>query len=83
MADLSERERAILEFASKVGRSDDIEEADFGPLQKHGLDREDVWDIGAIVSLFALSNRMQHMCNSRPNDEYYLMGRVPRDSEEQ
>ena len=48
-------------------------------LEKHGLNREDAWDIGAIAGLFALSNRMAHLTNMRPNDEFYLLGRVKKE----
>lgn len=82
LADLSDRERAILEFATKVGRSEDVLEEDFVALQNHGLDREDIWDIGAIAAFFAMSNRMAHLSNMRPNDEFYLMGLVPREKKD-
>ncbi|XP_068709341.1 uncharacterized protein [Montipora foliosa] len=81
-ADLSERERAILEFAMRVCRSETVKDEHLTDLQKHGLDSEDAWDIGAIAALFALSNRMAHMTNMRPNDEFYLMGRVKYDKKE-
>jgi alkylhydroperoxidase family enzyme len=47
-------------------------------LLRAGFAREDVWDIGAITGLFALSNRMAHLCAMRPNDEFYTLGRAPR-----
>ena len=78
-ADLSDREKAILEFATKVGRAEDVFEEDFLALEKHGLDREDAWDIGAIAAFFAMSNRLAHVSSMRPNDEFYLMGRIPRE----
>jgi len=56
----------------------DVTEADLDELRRHGFDDEDVWDIGAITALFALSNRMAHLAAMRPNDDFYLMGRVPR-----
>jgi uncharacterized peroxidase-related enzyme len=75
-ADLSPRERAILDFAMKVAtEADGVEEADFGPLNAHGLSNEDVWDVGAIAAFFALSNRMANLTAMRPNDEFYTMGR--------
>jgi len=75
-ADLTPRQRAVLDFAVKVAaRSDEVSEADFAPLRAHGLDQEDVWDIGAIAALFALSNRMANLMALRPNDEFYAMGR--------
>lgn len=78
-ADLSERQRAMLAFALKVCQdSGSIVEADFEALRRHGFDDEDIWDIGAITALFGLSNRMANLLSLRPNDEFYLMGRVPK-----
>jgi len=78
-ADIPERQRAMLAFAMKVAvDSARIEDADFASLRAHGFSDEDVWDIGAIAAFFALSNRMANMISMRPNDEFYLMGRVPR-----
>ena len=65
-----------------VCRSETVKDEYLTDLQKHGLDSEDAWDIGAIAALFALSNRMAHMTNMRPNDEFYLMGRVKYDKKE-
>jgi len=78
-ADLSPRQRAMLGFAIKVALySAAIEDADFDALRAHGFADEDIWDIGAIAAFFALSNRMANMISLRPNDEFYLLGRVPR-----
>jgi uncharacterized peroxidase-related enzyme len=78
-ADITERQRAMLDFAMKVSRSaQTVDEADFAALAAHGFDREDVWDIGAIAGFFALSNRFANMVSLRPNDEFYLMGRLPK-----
>jgi uncharacterized peroxidase-related enzyme len=78
-ADIPERQRAMLAFAMKVAvDSARIEDADFASLRAHGFSDEDAWDIGAIAAFFALSNRMANMISMRPNDEFYLMGRVPR-----
>ena len=55
-----------------------VDDADFQTLGKHGFSDEDVWDIAAITAFFGLSNRMANMIGMRPNDEFYLMGRVPR-----
>lgn len=77
-ADISDRQRAMLDFAVKLARTPEaICENDYQTLRAHGFDDEDIWDIGAITSLFALSNRMAHLIGMRPNDEFYLMGRVP------
>jgi uncharacterized peroxidase-related enzyme len=78
-ADISPRQRAMLAFALKVATdSASIEPADFEPLRSHGLSDEDIWDIGAIAAFFALSNRMANLISMRPNDEFYLLGRLPR-----
>lgn len=78
-ADISPRERAMLDFALKVALdSGAVGEADFPPLREHGFSEEDIWDIAAISALFALSNRMANFTGMRPNDEFYLMGRLPR-----
>jgi alkylhydroperoxidase family enzyme len=54
-----------------------MSEGDYQNLRDHGFSDEDIWDIGAITALFGLSNRMAHLTDMRPNDEFYLMGRVP------
>lgn len=78
-ADISPRQRAMLDFAMKVALvSEEVEEADIAALEKQGFSREDVWDIAAIAAFFALSNRMANFTAMRPNDEFYLMGRVPK-----
>ena len=78
-ADITERQRAMLTFAEKVAvNSAALEESDYEALRKHGFDDEDIWDIGAIAAFFALSNRMANLTAMRPNDEFYLMGRLPR-----
>jgi uncharacterized peroxidase-related enzyme len=75
-ADLTPRQKAMLDFAMKVSRSaDEIGEADFERLEAHGFGGEDAWDIGAIAAFFALSNRMANLTAMRPNDEFYSMGR--------
>ena len=78
-ADITPRQRAMLDFAMKVAlHADRIEEADYAALREHGFSDEDAWDIGAIAAFFGLSNRMANLIGLRPNDEFYLMGRVPR-----
>jgi len=78
-ADIAPRQRAMLAFALKVATdSAAIEPADFEPLWAHAFSDEDIWDIGAIAAFFALSNRMANMISMRPNDEFYLLGRLPR-----
>ena len=78
-ADISPRQRAMLDFAMKVCQhSAEIEEADFAALHLHGFDDEDIWDIAAITAFFGLSNRMASFSSMMPNPEFYLMGRVPK-----
>jgi uncharacterized peroxidase-related enzyme len=79
-ADISDRQKAMLAFALKVAlHSADITDADFVELRAHGFSDEDIWDIGAIAAFFALSNRMANMISMRPNDQFYLLGRTPKD----
>ena len=78
-ADLTARQKAMLDFALKVAlESHTIQDADFPALREHGFSDEDIWDIGAIAALFALSNRMANLINMRPNEEFYLLGRTPK-----
>ncbi|MDH4053286.1 MAG: peroxidase-related enzyme [Rubrivivax sp.] len=78
-ADITPRQRAMLDFALKVcSASYEVDGADFAALHAHGFSDEDIWDIGAITAFFGLSNRMANLTAMRPNDEFYLMGRVPR-----
>jgi uncharacterized peroxidase-related enzyme len=78
-ADVTPRQKAMLDFAMKVCLdSRAIGEADYGALREHGFTDEDAWDIAAITALFALSNRMANATSMRPNDEFYLLGRIPK-----
>ena len=78
-ADITPRQKAMLAFAMKVcNDSASLVDADFAALREHGFSDEDAWDIGAITGLFGLSNRMANLTSMRPNDEFYLMGRLPR-----
>jgi uncharacterized peroxidase-related enzyme len=78
-ADISPRQRAMLDFAMKVCQhSDKIDEADFAALHAQGFNDEDAWDIAAITAFFGLSNRMASFSGMMPNPEFYLMGRVPK-----
>jgi len=75
-ADLTPRQRAMLDFAVKVAtRSHEVNDADFATLRAQGLTEDEIWDIGAIAALFALSNRMANLMALRPNEEFYTMGR--------
>jgi uncharacterized peroxidase-related enzyme len=78
-APLSPRMHAVLEVAVRLAVEPvTVGEADLARLREHGLTEDDVWDVGAIVSLFALSNRLVHWAAVPPNEEFYLMGRLPR-----
>ncbi len=78
-ADITPRQRAMLDFALKVcSASHTVEEADFEALHGHGFSDEDIWDIGAITAFFGASNRLANLSAMRPNDEFYLLGRLPR-----
>lgn len=78
-ADITPRQRAMLDFAMKVCLdSAAVGEDDFAALRAHGFSDEDAWDIGAITALFGLSNRMANLTSMQPNPEFFLLGRVPR-----
>lgn len=82
-ADISPRQKAMLDFAVKLARAPEaVVEEDFRQLRAQGFSDEDIWDIGGITALFALSNRMAHLTAMRPNDEFYLLGRIPPASKE-
>ena len=77
-ADITERQKAMLDFAVKLARTPEaMTQSDYQALREHGFSEEDIWDIGGITAFFALSNRMAHLIEMRPNDEFFLMGRVP------
>ena len=76
-ADISPRQKAMLDFAMKVAlESRHVGEDDFAALREHGFDEEAIWDIGAIAAFFAMSNRLANMTGMRPNAEFYAMGRA-------
>ena len=82
-ADITPRQHAMLEFAMKVcERSHEIDDSDFPPLHAHGFSDEDIWDIAAITAFFGLSNRMASFSGMQPNQEFYLMGRLPREKKQ-
>ena len=79
-ADITPRQKAMLDFALKVSKSShELSNADIEDMQKQGFSKDDIWDIGAISALFALSNRMANLTSMRPNDEFYLLGRIPKE----
>jgi len=78
-ADITPRQKVMLDFALKVCLdSAAVGDADFVALRGHGFGDDDIWDIAAITAFFGLSNRMANVTSMRPNEEFYLMGRVPR-----
>ena len=78
-ADITPRQRAMLDFAMKVSQEAHlVSDADFAELSVLGFSHDDVWDIAAISAFFALSNRIANVAEMRPNDEFYAMGRESR-----
>ncbi|MGO3934596.1 peroxidase-related enzyme [Rhodopseudomonas pseudopalustris] len=78
-ADITPRQRAMIDFAMKVSReAEAVGDADFDALKRHSFSEDDIWDIAAVAAFFALSNRMANVTAMRPNDEFYLMGRLPK-----
>ncbi len=78
-ADITPKQRAMLDFAMKVSRSaETVSEADFADVASHGWTDDDIWDITAVSAFFALSNRMANVTGMKPNDEFYMMGRLPK-----
>jgi uncharacterized peroxidase-related enzyme len=78
-ADITPRQRAMLDFAMKVAlESHKVDETDIAALAKDGFSKDEVWDIAAIAAFFAMSNRLANVSSMRPNDEFYLMGRLPK-----
>jgi uncharacterized peroxidase-related enzyme len=78
-ADITPRQRAMLDFAMKVSAgANSIGEQDLTAIASHGFSSDDIWDIAAIAAFFALSNRMANVIDMRPNSEFYMMGRLPK-----
>ena len=79
-ADITPKQRAMLDFAVKISmQASEVSEDDLQALRQHGFNDEEIWDIGAISAFFSLSNRMANLTGMRPNDEFYLMGRIDKD----
>jgi uncharacterized peroxidase-related enzyme len=75
-ADITPRQRAMLDFAMKVSlEAHAVGDADIAALSEHGFNEEDVWDMAAIAAFFAMSNRLANVTNMRPNEEFYMLGR--------
>lgn len=78
-AEITPRQRAMLDFALKLStHGAEVEDSDLDALRAHGFDDEAIWDIGAITAFFAMSNRLVHLTGTPPNEEFYLMGRLPK-----
>ena len=78
-ADITPRQKAMLDFAVKVCLdAQSVGDTDYAALHAHGFDDEDIWDIAAITGFFGMSNRMANAFSMRPNDEFYLLGRIPK-----
>ncbi len=78
-ADITARQKAMLDFAMKISQnSGQVGAADFALLKEHGFDDEAIWDIGSIAGFFAMSNRIANMTSTPPNEEFFLMGRLPK-----
>jgi uncharacterized peroxidase-related enzyme len=79
-ADITPRQKAMLDFSVKVCLdSASVNESDYTKLHAHGFDDEDIWDIATITAFFGMSNRIANSIGMRPNTEFYLMGRLPRE----
>jgi 4-carboxymuconolactone decarboxylase len=75
-ADITDRQKAMLDFAVRVStEAQKVSESDFAALKSHGFTEEDIWDIAAISAFFGLSNRLANVTSMRPNAEFYAMGR--------
>ena len=78
-ADITPRQRAMLDFAMKVSQAaNTVSDADFAAVAGHGFTDDDIWDIAAVAAFFALSNRLANVTAMRPNDEFYMLGRLPK-----
>ncbi|XP_014351004.1 uncharacterized protein SI:CH211-175M2.5 isoform X2 [Latimeria chalumnae] len=82
LADLNERERAMLDFALSVSQAENITDEHFKKLESHGFDWDDAWDIATVAAFFSMSNRIAHFTGMRPNEEFYTLGRLPREKRE-
>jgi uncharacterized peroxidase-related enzyme len=79
-AELSERERVLLDFAVQVAVDPaSVEQDDIEVLREFGFNDDEIWDIGAITAFFGMSNRLAAVTGMRANDEFYLLGRLPRE----
>ncbi len=80
-APVTPRQAALLAYAVKLSSTPElVEDEDLQVLREHGLSDDDIWDVGAVTAFFAMSNRLAHAMALVPNEEFHLMGRVPRSS---
>ena len=77
-AEIDDRQYAILDFAMDICHCKPVTDEKIANLEKYGLSKDDAWDIGSVVAYFALANRMAYTMNLKPNKEFYLMGRIPK-----
>lgn len=79
-ADITPRQKVMLDFAVKISlHAYEVSDSDIEEMRQQGFSVEDIWDIGAISAFFSLSNRMANLTSMRPNDEFYLLGRIAKD----
>ncbi|XP_072351273.1 uncharacterized protein [Scyliorhinus torazame] len=81
LADLDDRQHAMLDFALAVSNAANISDDHLKKLEVHGFDRDDAWDIATITAFFAMSNRLAHLNDLCPNEEFYTLGRLPREKD--
>lgn len=78
-APVTARQAALLAYAVKLSTTPElVEDADLDVLRTHGLTDDDIWDVGAVTAFFAMSNRLAHAMALVPNEEFHLMGRIPK-----
>lgn len=79
-ADITPRQKVMLDFAVKISlQAYEVNDTDIDEMKQQGFSEEDIWDVGAISAFFAMSNRLANLTSMRPNDEFYLLGRIARD----
>ena len=78
-SDITDRQKTMLDFAVLVAKGQPIDDNEIKHMKDSGFTDEEIWDIGSIAAFFALSNRMAHLTNMRPNEEFYMLGRQPKE----
>lgn len=79
VADITDRQKAMLDFGVEIAEGQPISDEQIDNMKSAGFTSDEIWDIGAIAGFFALSNRMAHLTRMRPNDEFYVLGRLPKE----